>query len=286
MGGGHAHYVILDRDGPRVWSRDRGAHSLLGDLLNGPERTVAFIRDQRGGTPDFWMNAVWWTGFALLDLRRRLLLVHTVEDIPGYEPGTSVLEIRAWLELAENAWPRWRVAWATRGLYEVMDRLGLPYDTVRYLDDPLSLPAGQWASAPVDDDDPSTVAGTVIAVRDATGRLSFGGWWGGCLAEPLMAGPAPLLTPQDEATPCAVLAAVPRGGALLDARERRLDWWSVDCPMDLRRLDDAWRGWTLTDHGDAFEEVAALTGPDLLLESAPREEVLRRVRAALGVRAP
>ncbi|GAA1784486.1 hypothetical protein GCM10009735_14460 [Actinomadura chokoriensis] len=30
-----------------------------------------------------------------------------------------------------------------------------------------------------------------------------------------------------------------------------------------------WRGWTLTDHGDAYEEVAALIGPELRIEPPP-----------------
>ncbi|MFC9975465.1 hypothetical protein ACFVH6_31700 [Spirillospora sp. NPDC127200] len=281
MSGGHAHYVIVDRDGHRVWYRHRGACDLFRDLLLGPERMASLIRAQDGGSPDDWMNSVWWQGVALLDLRRRLLLVHTDQEMSGLDGDTSVPQIRAWLGLVGSRWPGWRVAWAARGLFEVMDYLGLPYDTVRYLDDPPPPVRGQWAYEVADEDDPTVVAHALVAVRDASGRLSFAGWWGDHLGPLLLAGPEPLLVPQDRASEFAVLEGVPYSGLLLDARERRADWWSVDCPHDSRLPPARWPGWTLTDHGDAYEEVAALIGPEVLIDALSEEEALRRVCTAL-----
>ena len=43
-----------------------------------------------------------------------------------------------------------------------------------------------------------------------------------------------------------------------------------------------WPGWELTDHGDAFEEVAALVGPELLLDVDREEEVFREVAGLFG----
>lgn len=274
MSGGHAHYVIAEGGAHRVWCRGRGAHTLHHDVLWGPERTIAFIRDQDGGTPDFWMNSVWWQAVALIDLDRRRLLVHTDQCINGPDRATSVPEIRAWLRLVAALWPRWHVTWAAQSLHEVMEHLGLPYDTVRYLDDPPFPLRDQWAGPPVDDEDGPAEA--VLAIRDAAGGLTFGGWSATTLADPLRAGPGALLTPQDEAAPFAAMDTVPWSGAYVDAPARRLDYWSADCPLAPAHLDAPWRGWTVTDHGDAYEEVAALIGPEILIDTGP-DDALPRV---------
>jgi hypothetical protein len=276
MSGGHAHYVIVDDAGHRVWSRNRGARTLYHDVLTGPDHMIAFVHDQEGGHHDFWMNAVWWQGVALLDLPERHLLVHTVEHIPGRDRRTSLLEVRAWLRLVVSAWPGWRVTWASRGLHEIMDHLGLPYDTVLYLGESLDLPPA-WALALTEDDDLSIVAEAVIAVRGDDGRLSFGGVWSTGLDVPLLAGPERLLSPQDEAWPFAALDAVPWSGAYVDAPNRTLDWWSLDCSLDPRELAARWAGWRLTSHEDRFEDVARLVGPELVLDVGTDEEAFERV---------
>lgn len=276
MGGGHAHYVIVDSAGHRVWSRHRGALTLYHDLLKGPERMIAFVHDQEGGHRDFWMNSIWWQGVTLLDLRERRLLVHTDQHIPGRHRRTSVLEIRAWLRLVAARWPGWQVTWASRGLHHIMDYLDMPYDTVLYLDEPLDLPA-RWAQAPTEDDDLSLVAQAVIAIRDFDERLSFCGWWATGLDTPLLAGPEKLLSPQSETVPFAALDAIPWSGVYLDAPNRTLDWWALDCSLDLRELAARWSGWRLTDHGDRFEEVATLVGPELLLDVGTEEEAFQKV---------
>lgn len=279
MSGGHAHYVIVDHDGHRVWSRHRGANSLCTDLLRGPESMIEFIREQKGGTRDFWMNSVWWQGVVLLDLRRRRMLVQFVDET--FEP--SLPEIRAWLRIVSAQWPRWEVAWAARGLHEVMDYLGLPYDTVLYLDDPPEPLLEGWWGPPSSDEDPSEVPETLIAVRDVEGRLSFGSAWILTPDELLLAGPDVLLARQEEATGSAVLEVVPHNGLYVDAPGRRVHWWATLLPLDPRALDGPWRGWTLTDHGDAYEEVAALIGPDLLIDPPPDPlgDVVARLEAHL-----
>ncbi|MGI5325959.1 hypothetical protein [Actinomadura nitritigenes] len=133
-----------------------------------PDRTIAFVRAQDRGSLDFWMNSVWWRAVLLLDLRHRRMLVQIADDVCA----PSVPEIRAWLRTVRGVWPGWDVRWAPRGLHEVMDYLGLPYDTVRYLDDPPPPLAGQWASPP-NGDDPTEMPETLIAVRDGQGRLSL-----------------------------------------------------------------------------------------------------------------
>ncbi|WP_449061904.1 hypothetical protein [Planomonospora algeriensis] len=274
MSAGNAHYVVVDRGGHRVWSRRGAAATFHRDLLWGPERTLDFIRRQQGGHAAFWMNSVWWRAVALLDLHERRLLVHTEHEIAGY-PGTGLREVRAWLRIMAALWPGWTVTWVPRGLYQVMEYLGLPYDTVRYLDEPPSPLAGQWALPPAEEDDLARVAPTLVAVRDGDGRLSFGGCWASGLAEALLAGPAVLASAQEEATGFAALESVPWSGAFLDVPGRRLDWWSLDCLLDPAWPAHHWRGWTLTDHGDAFEEVAALIGPELLLDAGTDDDVLR-----------
>jgi hypothetical protein len=264
VSGGHAHYVVVDRGGYRVWSRHRGAYTLWHDVLRGPDGTIAFIGEQKGGTADFWMNSVWWNAVLLLDLPRRRMLVHIMDDVRD----PSIPEIRAWLGIVRALWPGWEVGWATRSLHEVMEYLGLGYDTVLYLDDPpMPLPA-EWAGAPMEDDDLSTVAETLVAVRTEAG-LAFAGEWGHRASDILLAGPDVLLAPQPEAIPCAVLESIPNNGLYVDVPNRRVDWWASDLPMSADALPGPWLGWTLTDHGDAYEEVAPLIGPDLCIEPPP-----------------
>ncbi|MFC5754736.1 hypothetical protein [Actinomadura rugatobispora] len=276
MGGGHAHYVIVDGKELGVWWRRRGAHTLFHDVMWGPDRTIDFIRSQSGGTSASWMNSVWWEGVALLDLRRRRMLVHSGQDVAGPQRDTSVLEIRAWLRVAHALWPRWTVTWAARELFEVMDYLGLPYDTVLYLDEPPRPQRVQWALPPAEDDDLSCVALTLVAVRDASGRLSFSGLWCDGMEGPLLAGPEIMLVPQEESVPFAALESVPRNGVYIDATTRRLDWWSLDAPHDPRTAARTWTGWTLIDHGDAFEEVIDLIGPEILLQPPSGERRIAR----------
>jgi hypothetical protein len=261
MSGGHAHYVIADRDGHRVWSRIRGAYTLWHDVLRGPDATIGFIRDQKGGTADFWMNSVWWNAVLLLDLPRRTMLVHVMDDVRD----PSIPEIRVWLRVVRALWPGWEVTWATRSLHAVMEYLGLPYGTVTYLDDPPFPQRPQWGGAPVEDEDLSVVAETLVAVRTESG-VGFAGDWGQRMSDVLLAGPDVLLVPQREATASAAMEAVPNNGLLVDAPNRRADWWASDLPIGADALPGPWQGWTLTDHGDAYEEVAALIGPELLIE--------------------
>jgi hypothetical protein len=254
MSGGTMHYVLVEGDRHRVWRRCRGARSLFGDLLWGPDRTVAFIQEQEGGAPDSWPESIRCEGVVLVDVRRRRMLVYT--DRMDW----TIPELRKWLKVLRARWKRWEVAWAPRGGYEVMDYLGLPYGTAAA---PWPL-RRQWAQAPAEADDLSIVASNLIAVRN--GRLSFCGSWCCGLEEPLLAGPGALMAEQDEAVPFAVLEAVPWNGAYVDAEHRRLHWWAVDCRLGLGDLERAWPGWTLRDHGDAYEEVAALIGPELLID--------------------
>lgn len=272
MGIGHAHYVIAERGGHRVWSRHRGAATFHRDLLRGPDDLIAFVRDQE---ETGWMNAVWWQAVAVLDVPRRLLLVHCDLEIPCPEWRTSLLEIRAWLELVAARWPGWTVTWATRRLHQVMDHLGLGYDTVGHLADPPSPLPAQWGQDPEDDD--GVAADTLVAVRDARGSLSFTGRWVSDLADVLLAGPGVLLVPQERAAPFAIPGAVPWSGVHLDAVSRTLDWWSLHCSLPLPLLAARWPGWTVTGHGDAYEEVAALIGPELLLDPGDHDLVRRRV---------
>lgn len=261
MSGGHVHYVIVEGGRHQVWSRHRGCRSLFDDLLAGPDGAVAFVREQEGGTPDFWMNALWWNGLVLIDLPRRRLMVY------NDRMDWSIPELRAWLRLMRRRWNRWEVTWAPRGLFEAMEYLGLPYATVPDLDRPAAPLRRQWAMPPTEDDDLGFVARCLIATRGE--RLSFGGMWTCGLDEPLLAGPEALLAEQEEALPFAALDAVPWNGAYVDAPARRLDWWAIDCPLDLRELERRWAGWTLTDHGDAYEKVAALIGPELVIDVVP-----------------
>ncbi|MBG0826353.1 hypothetical protein HS041_00965 [Planomonospora sp. ID67723] len=90
-------------------------------------------------------------------------------------------------------------------------------------------------------------------------------------------GTATLSSRQEEATGSAVLESIPWSGAFLDVPGRRLDWWSLDCLLDPEWPAHLWRDWRLTDHGDAFEEVAALVGPELLLDAGTDDDALRRV---------
>ncbi|MFI7106182.1 hypothetical protein ACIBK9_07755 [Nonomuraea sp. NPDC050227] len=94
MGTEHAHYVIVDAGGHRVWSRRGGAGTFYGDLLRGPDRLAAFVREQEHGHALGWGDAVRWQAVAVLDVSRRLLLVHCSLEIRGPVWRTSVPEIR------------------------------------------------------------------------------------------------------------------------------------------------------------------------------------------------
>ncbi|MCP2342219.1 hypothetical protein [Actinomadura rupiterrae] len=263
--------MTVQEDGYRVVGRRRGTRSLFWELLAGPEGFDA------EGEECGWVNAIWWNGVVLLDERHRLLLVHLADDPPF--PRGDLLEVRAWLEAVAARWPRWRVEWAARGLRQVLDYLRLPYDAVPDLEDVSQPVRAGWADSPTEDDDFGRVAPVLVAVGEGDTGDWFAGYWAPGLEQILLAGPDVVVGERHQGQRSAVLEAVPWSGVYVDVPGQRLDWWSLQCGTEAPAVAARWPGWTLTDHGDRFEDVADLIGSELCIDAGTQAEAAERVLA-------
>ncbi|RFU40844.1 hypothetical protein DZF91_15035 [Actinomadura logoneensis] len=109
----------------------------------------------------------------------------------------------------------------------------------------------------------------------------FAGRWSPGLEQVLLAGPGVVLAERHRGQQSAVLEAIPWSGICMDVPRRRLDWWSLECAIEVEAVNARWPGWTLTDHGDRFEDVTPLAGPELLIDAGTQTDAAHRVHAAL-----
>src|SRR5262245_61366966 len=113
--GHRANYVVRDGGRVELYYSHWGALQLLRDVFWGEDIAVPMMRECRGA--EHLMDEVWCEGAALVDRDARRLLLFGVE-VPGDDRV-------AFLELFPLTWPGWSVEYATGGICQIAEAVGL-----------------------------------------------------------------------------------------------------------------------------------------------------------------
>jgi hypothetical protein len=108
--GARVNYVLIEGGVISVYYSKWGAMEVPAVVIDGPEATRAYIRDE-GPTTDSLLDDIWAEGGILLDLDRRALLFFGGENITFAPSWQRIL-----LHMMRRVWQGWSVAWAARGL--------------------------------------------------------------------------------------------------------------------------------------------------------------------------
>lgn len=273
--GHRANYVVVEGTGYTLYYSHWGAASIAQDLFWGPVHAMRFLRRQKRCRPDDWLNDIWAEGGALIDPGQRRLLLFGGEEI-----GIDLPLRRHFMELLQTVWSGWQVCWATDGLADIVDYLGLERSLV--LSDE---PAAQPIPGPPERAEEFPPE-TVCSVRWPDG--SFGLY-------PMAWDPESLLDHGPElidhladmrAEPELVVAVngthAVLGGLHLDANNCALEMWGGEVAPDIvRRAAIRWPGWAFTWHGDRFESQAERANGQLCFAEPPRGILIRRLSRLL-----
>ncbi|MEM8837627.1 MAG: hypothetical protein AAGE89_06005 [Pseudomonadota bacterium] len=100
------------------------ANKLDTELFWGPEFARAFI-EERDARPGYWVDDGWSEGGCILDFDSLHLLWYGGQDV-RWEANLNLVHA----ELMARQWPDWHVEWAKNGVFDFVDKLGVPRETV------------------------------------------------------------------------------------------------------------------------------------------------------------
>ncbi|MEU5110793.1 hypothetical protein AB0G64_04750 [Streptomyces longwoodensis] len=236
-----AFYAVVRADGTHEFYDPRfGAVGLDLDLLAGPDVVLRALR-ARPRQADHWRTDATCEAAALIDVRRRLLLLCATEG-----PSTQMRHRGAHWKRLQRAWPGWEVRWTFDGLADLRIHLGLDPDTVREAD------ARVHPELPLEPGDEE------LTERDPYVRLvTVGGRRCHLLTavndHPVTEGPGVierLTTAYDHGT-CALPVD---SGLHIDPVTRRVGWWLLGFRPRGAEMGDRWPGWTVEFWEDRWGE--------------------------------
>lgn len=247
--GDRANYAIAGDDGWELFYSHFGAVSLLTDLAAGPERAIAFVREQR--PVEHWLDDIWCEGAAAIDPANQVVLLFTWHHDGVTDRKRRLAEIRA-------AWPGWQIRWAYGGVEDVVAHLGIDRLSVRTERKPIDKLTPVFEEYPQD-------GLFVLTIRHEDGMLrgyslfhEFG--------EPIWAGPALIdmaagLTPVPGRGVMSEDDTGPDFGSHLDVARREAGFWTAGSFRG--SLDDVvrcWPGWRVEFWEDRHEEQTRRCG--------------------------
>ncbi len=275
--GHRANLVIIDGSTPELYYSQWRASSLDADLFWGPSYATAFVRSQiRQSGPFELLRAEWAEGGAVIDHGRR-----TVVWYGGDEIRYDVPRRRLHLRLMCGLWPGWTVRWASEGVVDIADYLGIHKNAVMGTIAPPRSDKS-WSFEAVQD---ASWNSTIISsVRD--GQLAFAAT-DYSVVELLNVG-YPLLAGIQTAAISSRFdwselgAQFPTGGIHLDWDEHRLCYWIAEDAPDLgERVRALFPDWPITLWGDRFEAQVEAGAGALLLPTPDSVELLQGLQAYL-----
>ncbi|MER6366072.1 hypothetical protein [Kitasatospora sp. NPDC001527] len=265
-----ANFVVVREDGAYELYLSRfGAVGIDLDLLAGPVRTLSTLRHM--SADGWWLDDVLCQGAALVDLRRRVLLLFALEG-----PSTVLRHRAAALELLRRAWAGWEVRWAYDGNAELRAHLGLDPEFVR--DRGCAALAGALL-APEDEEftDPEPMVAVATVGPDRCHVVANTG------DHPVREGVALLdrLAAAPEHGVCRVAA---EAGIHVDPLRRQVGWWTLGAVPEAYGTPRRWPGWTVVFWQDRWEEHVRAAGGRFRPPAVDRERASAEVRAAAGAR--
>lgn len=112
-----ANYIVIDSAGVELYCDDRGAPSLDGYVIGGPDRAVRQVRHAANEYERVQGFHPFCEGAVLVDLRRRVLGLFS-----GYL--SDYAERAALRAVVAQTWPGWETRWAYGGLSDMRRYLG------------------------------------------------------------------------------------------------------------------------------------------------------------------
>jgi hypothetical protein len=231
---------------------------------------VLFARRQRPVEPVGLLDEIWMEGAFVIDCDKRRLTLFGGEDL-RYE----IILRRRYIELLQQTWAGWEVAWAYEGVIDIAKAAGFPQEVVL-------CDAAKPSSEFVHVDDGKFV-NTVVTVRDKTGKMFVAQLRN--LGENIVASGTDVLNEvvaRGSDVDVVVLNDVPRVGIHVDEAKRSVEFWSArDFPDAAARAEGAWSGWQAVFHQDRFEPQIETAAGRLRFEIPDPATVVRNLRSAI-----
>ncbi|MCX5210407.1 hypothetical protein OG689_14090 [Kitasatospora sp. NBC_00240] len=272
--GSRANYVVVEGGDWTLHRSHWGAGRVATDLAHGPAAATRCFRansrvdDALRTDPDGWLDDVWCEGAALVDHDRRMLLWYC-DEWDGWARYAAQRAVLA------RTWPGWEIRWASDGLGDLHDHLGLGRGFTRRDAEPQEAGAPFWERPDEDD------TRTLLTVRRPDGRVRA---WGSPLevVDQLGGGEALLgLLPDDASVPG--LATMPDSGIHLDQLTRTIGVWTTVPMVGLRSWPlPGWAGWELCLWGDDHTRQAAASDDVVHLPEVDLTAELRRWLERVG----
>jgi hypothetical protein len=210
-----------------------GCEWLDAVVVWGPAYVEEFIKAQ---IPDEeWLIENWCEGAVLLDTVQRRLVWFGGEDIMF-----DAAELDIFLRLMSTTWVGWTVTWASEGLGNIVDELGVSRSLVRWGDrdktEPRRCKDPLWGPTLITVAKRGELAAT-STISDIRQVLVRGAAWLTDFAATSVEQPADI-----EHVPCA--------GVHLDVDHQVLDWWHSRPSMDISStVTEAFGDWDCRAHG-------------------------------------
>ncbi|HEU4785650.1 MAG TPA: hypothetical protein VFS83_20080 [Ktedonobacterales bacterium] len=282
--GARANYVLIEDGALSIYYFHWGAMSVPAVVIDGPDATIAYIREQ--GSDAGLMDDNWAEGGILLDVDRRALLFFGGENIIFSPPWQ-----RIFLRMMRRVWQGWSIAWAGREILDiasypgVAEFLGIDPSSLIMRDAPITDQPYTGAKILAPHENPWVY--TVITVTWEDGRV--GDYtFDSALDGYLLFGPSLLdilREREPDALPCEegngkivyydAPDQAPREGAYIDTETRAM-WIMHHTPVysaKLERIEQIWPRWSVNEHCEGLGRQVALSGRSPALVAAPYAQV-------------
>jgi hypothetical protein len=275
--GARVNYVLIEGEVISVYYSKWGAQSVPTVVIDGPEATLAYIRDE-GPTTESLMDDIWAEGGILLDMDRHALLFFGGENIMFSPPWQ-----RIFLRMVRHVWQGWSIAWAGRGIIDLASYPGVaeflridPSSLIKRNERVIDQP---FAEAKIRNPHEKPWAYTVITVTWEDGRVCDY-TFDSALDGYLLLGPGlldvlreretdnlPREEPDDD--------SLPREGTYIDTVSQAMWVWHYRPVYSAKpeRIAQIWSGWNVNEHFEGLGRQVALSGRSPALVAAPYEQV-------------
>jgi hypothetical protein len=268
--GHRSNTLVIDHGNVQRCTDRWAALGLPGSLLHGVGAVLASYPREKAA--DKLYDEVWAEGGLLADRDQKVLLFYTDINIVRNSVGLR----RALLPLIAERWPGWRVGYASRGLGDLLDHAGLPYDgLVEHRDlstaSPGSVREGTRVVASVlgrplchleyvSIMDPFlSYQESVVSVRYADGEVRDHPV-GLALSDLLAMGPDLLEVLGGEVGESMPTEQAAHGGAYVDVPARTVAAWWASGRESPAALAGRWPGWDFHVHDGGLPEQATMSG--------------------------
>lgn len=281
--GARVNYVLIEGGVISVYYSKWGAAEVPAVVIDGPDATRAYIRDE-GPTTDSLLDDIWAEGGILLDLDRRTLLYFGGENIRFSPPWRRIL-----LHMLRRVWQGWSIAWAGRGIIDIASYPGVaeflrinPSILIKRNERVIDQP---YTEAKIRNPHENPWIYTVITVTWEDGRVSDY-TFDSALDGYLLFGPSLLdILREPDELPCEESSGEiiyfdapdqgPREGAYIDTGARAM-WIMHDKPVysaKPERIAQIWPDWSVNEHFEGLGRQVALSGRSPALVAAPYDQI-------------